>query len=942
MPKFDQLALSKGEVSPELAGRVDQTLYYTALKKARNVVVNQLGGASYRFGLRGIAGTKDHSTRCRLVEFVFGSTDTHLLEFGVGYIRVYREDALVTEAAQNITGVTQADPGVVTVVGHGLTTGDEVFVSGVGGMTEINNRHFTAEVLTANTFELRSQVDSSDNIDTTAYGTYTSGGTIAKIYEIETPFTLDELRLLKFSQSFDVLFMTVSTHQRYKLVRSGLANWALEAVTSQPDQNPPEDVQVTVNGATGPTTYKYAVTAVSDASNEESLTALSAGTSYTITNITQADPAVVTFSATPTGLETGNEIEISGVLGMTEVNDRRFRVLEKTATTFELQGIDSTDFTAYSSAGTAKPAFDFVTNGNATLSTTDNNTVSWAGVAGALRYVVYRERNGIFGLIGETQNTSFTDEGAEVPNVAEDAPFFRDPFATEGNWPTALGEHQQRTLYGGTDNAPAAFDASQVGAFDNFNRSLNIKQSDAFTATIDGRSNAQIRHFVSLTNLIVLTNASIKMVATGDNPFAFDTLSINGQEKFGASHLRPLVVGQRVLFEQENGERIHAGRFEFTADGVVLQDISLLSKHFLKDDRILEWAYNPFPDPIVYAVTEKGKVLTLTYNPEEQAQVTGWTQWDTQGSFESAASIRPVANERAQATYFVIKRTIDGKTVRYVEKYEPQIITDVRDAFHVDLGATFEDSRDIESFTKANPTVVTSTAHGWTDGDFIDIDEVLWQGTIDEKGTLQVPDDLNGRRYTIENSTANTFELRKIDGDLGLVDGTDFADYLGEGKARRAVTSISGLHQLPSTAVIALLNGNVHRNLQINSEGELELPERASRAHLGLQYIGEMQTLPANNPASRTESVLGEQKSVASVSFQVLESRGMLFGPDEQGLTEWAQRSDEKVGEATSLRTGVVRVTIDRDWNLDGSVLARMVDPLPAHVLRIGVEAEVA
>lgn len=71
----------------------------------------------------------------------------------------------------------------------------------------------------------------------------------------------------------------------------------------------------------------------------------------TITNITQADPAVVT--AASHGFSDGWLVKISDVAGMTEINDRVVRVANKEDDTFECYGLNSTKFTAYSSGGEA-------------------------------------------------------------------------------------------------------------------------------------------------------------------------------------------------------------------------------------------------------------------------------------------------------------------------------------------------------------------------------------------------------------------------------------------------------------------------------------------------------------------------------------------------------------------------------------------------------------
>jgi hypothetical protein len=72
-----------------------------------------------------------------------------------------------------ITGATQADPVVITSVAHGYTTGDEVRIADVEGMTELNDREYEITVLSADTFSL-------NNEDGGSYGAYTGGGTVQR------------------------------------------------------------------------------------------------------------------------------------------------------------------------------------------------------------------------------------------------------------------------------------------------------------------------------------------------------------------------------------------------------------------------------------------------------------------------------------------------------------------------------------------------------------------------------------------------------------------------------------------------------------------------------------------------------------------------------------------------------------------------------------------
>lgn len=90
-----------------------------------------------------------------------------------------------TAATKPITGVTAANPPVVTATAHGYTNGQLVFIDSVGGMTQLNKRLFVVASQTTNTFELK-------GIDGTGYTAYTSGGTAA----LKTMTTIGECKSL--------------------------------------------------------------------------------------------------------------------------------------------------------------------------------------------------------------------------------------------------------------------------------------------------------------------------------------------------------------------------------------------------------------------------------------------------------------------------------------------------------------------------------------------------------------------------------------------------------------------------------------------------------------------------------------------------------------------------------------------------------------------------
>lgn len=882
MPDIAKRVLNRGEIDPLARGLPNNSeLISQGLAKARNVYVHRLGGVSNRAGTRYRAPVRHHDKATRLIPFKFGDEDTHFVELGDEYARFTRNGSHIFDIEKNISAVTKASPvEVTTSASHGFSTGDEVEIQGVVGMTELNNRRFRVTSTGATTFTLTDQL-TGVAVDSTSFDTYASGGTVSRVYTIVSPYDEADLFKIKYKQSYDVLTLTCEGYPAKELKRAGLTSWSFDDVLYAPDHSAPTALAVSV-GTAGAVTYRYAVTAVSAESGEESLPGLGA-TATNITGVTKANPAVVTFSGAP-GYETGHEIEISGVGGMTELNSKRFRVAKVTSTTYQLQGIDSTNFTTYTSGGSAKPAFVVA----ASAATTANNTLTWTAVNGTIEYNIYREKNGVFGYLASTGDATFKDDGSIAPDVTDSAPYFRDPFIGAGNYPLAVGRYQQRNVYGGTTNSPSKMEFSRIGARKNLSSSNPIKIDDAFSATLDGDEVNKIRHIVTGRDLMVFTNTAVHIVnSTSESGFGFSTMRQQQQADVGSSDVRPLSVEKWVLFDEDQGVRVNAIQYRFTIDGYAPEDISYPSAHFFKNDRIVDWTYVSWPEPIIYAVTEAGYCLCFTFSPQEELRTRGWTRLETDGFFKSVASIREYPNDRQESVMFLVQRG----DYTFMEVMDFRNFTQVEDCYFLDGGTTFEQAQVIESVSGDTYTI---TGHGWVDGD-----------------VLTGPD---RRYYTVASATTDTFDL------VG-------AGYAAGDILRLRRRDIDGLYHLAGKTVVALLDGNVERGLTVDENGRCTLPYSSARTHIGIGYTATIHSLPVGND---NVEYGGKLKKLSSVKIDVLDSRGFHMGiVDGALMSPWKQREFEGYGEPTQLFTGFVDKTVDSTWTREGKIAIEQRDPLP-------------
>lgn len=171
---------SKGEIAEELIARVDVGSYTSAAKQATNVVVKKYGGLRKRPGTRLVAPAWDGTHPVRLLPFQFSLQQAFALEMGQYYMRPAANGGLLIEQKTKVTAITKATNAQVTAALHGYVVGDQVYFSGITGMTQINGRFGKVlTVPTANTFTV--------DINTTGFSTFTGSDGIVNSVPPPTP-----------------------------------------------------------------------------------------------------------------------------------------------------------------------------------------------------------------------------------------------------------------------------------------------------------------------------------------------------------------------------------------------------------------------------------------------------------------------------------------------------------------------------------------------------------------------------------------------------------------------------------------------------------------------------------------------------------------------------------------------------------------------------------
>ncbi len=230
-----------GELCPSVRARGDIKVYANGCERLENFVLETTGPVKYRTGTRFVNPTRRNSLG-RFIPFQFSDKQAYLIEVTPGYFRFYKDGGIIVHDNKDITGITAANPAVVTCNGHGFSNEDEVFINSVKGMNLLNGKSYIVKNVTTNTFELYN--DENEPIDTTEM-LYISGGILNKIVEVATPYKdvenlsdeeiMDYLRKIQYSQNTDTMYIVHPGYPPRKLTRTSHTNWTFNTFSRTAD-----------------------------------------------------------------------------------------------------------------------------------------------------------------------------------------------------------------------------------------------------------------------------------------------------------------------------------------------------------------------------------------------------------------------------------------------------------------------------------------------------------------------------------------------------------------------------------------------------------------------------------------------------------------------------------------------------------------------------------
>jgi hypothetical protein len=441
--------------------------------------------------------------------------------------------------------------------------------------------------------------------------------------------------------------------------------------------------------------------------------------------------------------------------------------------------------------------------------------------------------------VSGTQAKAHVDK--ELANTDKTSNFSWGAWSEEFGYPQTLCFFQDRLCFGGTKRQPYVVWMSRTGDYSNFSvekASGTVTNDSAIAASFISRKQFKILHLIASTDLVVLTVGN-EWTVSGSDTVTPAKINPKMQATRGCSKTEPLMIGNRIVFVQGRGSTVRDMAYSYETDSYDGNDLTLLAKHIVDGCEIIDSCYKQEPDSTLYFVRSDGTVACLAYILDQK--VYAWSTIETDGEIEAIAALQEGEQD---VIYAIVKRTINGVTVRNIEYF------------------------------RNNPTR-SAEPH-----DYVMLDAAVEFGNVGKA------------------AAETTFQVPELAGCT--------VDVLGDGR--------------------------MFKGLLVDADGAVTLPAPVQRAIIGLPYTSIVE-LPNVEIKTGDGTMQGRKKQISNCVLRLQNSLGGEVGPDKNTMDIITYDETSAVSNI-QLFTGDKEMTLPiGGFNNDGRIYIKTDSPYPFTLL---------
>lgn len=690
---------NRGRISPLALARVDFKRTALSAEVQTNWLPRVFGSMGPRPGLKYTGATLDNS-KSLTIPFVFSRTDKARIELTDEKMRVWVSDALVTRAsvsttitngtfASDLAGWTDADSGTAASTWHssgymqllgdgtsaarrrqevtvtdtdtrhalnievtrgpvmlrvGSTSGGDDYITETALQTGTHSLAFTP---TGNFFvELFNSNKRAALVDSVAVA---SSGTM----ELDAPWSEDDLDLLRWDQSGDVVFVAASGYRQRRIERRATDSWSI--VVYECDDGP----FMLLN--TGPITITP-----SAASGDITLTASQSlfrssmiGALFKITHSGQLATASISAENT-----FSDPIRITGV-----DSARRFAII----ITGTWSGTVTLQYSVAEPGSWVDATLGTFT-GNVAMSyddTLDNQDIYYrigiktgnygSGTASVSLSTPAGSQTGVARVTGYTSGTSASAAVlAPFGGTAASSDWSESYWSQYRGFPSSVALYEGRLWWAGKDrqwgsesDAYHDYDDETEGDAGPINRSIGSGPVDT------------IHWLLPLQRLLSGADGAIRAARSSslDEPLTPTNFNLKEVSTQGARGVPPVKIDTSGVFVQAGGVRVYEAARDPSGYDYMVSELTQLVPE-IGEPEIVKVVVQNQPEKRIHCIRSDGTVAVMVYDKQEE--VSCWVDYETDGEVEDAVVL---PGDVEDDVYYTVKRTIDSSTVRYHEKF---------------------------------------------------------------------------------------------------------------------------------------------------------------------------------------------------------------------------------------------------------------------------------
>lgn len=531
--------------------------------------------------------------------------------------------------------------------------------------------------------------------------------------------------------------------------------------------------------------------------------------------------------------------------------------------------------------------------------------------------------------------------------------------------PQAALVYQQRVILA----AEHQIFSSRTGYYYNFFRDYPYSDDSSLTFSAGSDSRPVILWMIESDGLIVFTTEGVFTSTGALTPSNVD-LSKRGKWLIDPV-VPPIEIPGGVLFIDSLTNTVRQLLWSDKVASYVAEELSIFSDHLFRDNKVTSWAFQDGPFPLLWVTFSDGTYASFTY--EQEHQMRAWTRHDSGTGVEWVSSIRPaidlettpITRQAGRVIYVVNNdgtRAIETNIARYPTADE--FVTNPE----ADKGETIAAMDSVVSWshmilddiTDDDVTLTPVTPGDW-EGDLTlaCVDDAIFPDPgIGAVGTIF-------RHFHPVDRTEVDLEVtaRTNDNEVTVTPSAEFPSaYATNPRLYETEADFSGLDHMDGENVSVISDGYVIASPNNSDQdyptvtpaaGAITLPggRRGAIVHIGRPYVMDIETLDMETVEQRPIHI--ESKTVNKIYVKTYQTRGLYIGNqfDPDGAVEGMENADSYVVNYEDTNPFIanrydqpksrrLEITLGGEWDSNGRVCIRQVDPLHFEILSIYTDVE--